>query len=150
MFFITAGSGGCIPGILAYVRSVLSDLAECSTLTLFNELTVGEQRNFALQATRVLWFALTSQRLITHAERGLLDAAVTIAFGGIGGIFATTIFRQKDFPRYIPGLWATIGCQFFMLLLLAGTTVHFRTQNKRLLAREVDELEGTPGFSYTI
>ncbi|KAJ7703051.1 major facilitator superfamily domain-containing protein [Mycena rosella] len=36
-----------------------------------------------------------------------------------GGI---QIFREQDFPRYLNGIWATIGCQFLMLALLGITS----------------------------
>jgi FtsH-binding integral membrane protein len=72
---------------------------------------------------------------------------VVVSFGGIGGIFATTVFRQSDAPHYMPGIYATIGCQLVLLASLAVTTVYFKTQN-----REVQKApaEGKPGFVYTL
>jgi hypothetical protein len=74
---------------------------------------------------------------------------VIIAFGGVGGIFATLVFRQQDAPSYIPGIWATAACQFMMLILLAINTYVFTRRNR--LAREGKRVnEGQPGFFYTI
>lgn len=70
-------------------------------------------------------------------------------FAGLGGVLASTVFREQDYPHYIPGLWATIGAQLFMLAVLAATTVHFLRQNKH--AREGKKiLENQNGFVYTI
>jgi hypothetical protein len=69
--------------------------------------------------------------------------------GGMGGIFATMVYRQVDYPRYIPGIWATMACQFTMLLLLAINTFFFKKWNRE--AREGKRvLEGTPNWYYTI
>lgn len=96
--------------------------------------------------------------------------AVIIAFGGLGGIFATTVFRQKDFPTYIPGLWATIGCQvrpslhfvlknlldncqnkkILMLCCLGLMTWHFRSQNRKLQEGTLSHVDGRTGFYYTL
>lgn len=51
--------------------------------------------------------------------------------------------------RYIPGIWATIACQFLALSLLALNTVILSRRNK--LAREGKRInEGVPGFMYTL
>ncbi|KAJ2917764.1 hypothetical protein MD484_g2676, partial [Candolleomyces efflorescens] len=106
IFLSNAGSGGCIPGILAY----------------------------------------SSNNVVSYTKRGV-TTAVVVSFGGIGGIFATTVFRQSDAPHYMPGIYATIGCQFVLLASLAITTVYFKTQN-----REVQKApaEGKPRFVYTL
>ncbi|KAG7443735.1 uncharacterized protein BT62DRAFT_1008798 [Guyanagaster necrorhizus] len=49
---------------------------------------------------------------------------------------ATTIYRQQDFPRYVPGIMATISLQVFLLFLLGGMTLHFWYENKRAKRRE--------------
>lgn len=73
---------------------------------------------------------------------------MVISFGGIGGIFATTVFRQADFPRYIPGIYATIACQLVLLTLLAGITMYFRLQNQK--AGSGCQTEGQSNFVYTL
>ena len=37
-----------------------------------------------------------------------LCSALFVAFGGIGGIAGSTIFRAQDSPRYIPGITGAI------------------------------------------
>jgi hypothetical protein len=71
-----------------------------------------------------------------------------VSFGGIGGIFATTVFRQVDFPRYLMGIYATIICQLVLLALLTGTTMFFRRENQK--ARSGCHMDGHPGFVYTL
>lgn len=72
-------------------------------------------------------------------------------FGGIGGIFATTVFRQADAPRYIPGIWATIACQLVMLALLSLMTLHFWRKNKQARQGTLSQpLEGRQNFFYTL
>merc|ERR1711939_347723 len=55
----------------------------------------GAQSNvpavLAYQATNVL----------SHSKRAL-SSAVCIGLGGIGGIFASLVYRQVDYPKYIP------------------------------------------------
>lgn len=51
--------------------------------------------------------------------------------------------------RYIPGIWATLACQFLMIVLLAVNTYVFYNRNK--LAREGKRInEGREGFYYTL
>ncbi|KAF8894002.1 major facilitator superfamily domain-containing protein [Infundibulicybe gibba] len=83
------------------------------------------------------------------AYRAVSTAAI-IAFGGIGGIFATTVYRQQDAPRYLNGIWATIACQFMMLLLVSCLTWTFIRRNHLLREGKLMQLEGQPGFFYTI
>lgn len=35
-------------------------------------------------------------------------SATLVAFGGIGGIAGSLVFRSQDKPDYIPGIWAVI------------------------------------------
>jgi len=88
---------------------------------------------------------------ITSQSKRSVSSAIIIAWGGVGGIFATTVFREADNPTYIPGIWATLGCQFLMLVLLAITTLRHMYWNKRAREGTLKEpLEGQPGFLYTL
>jgi len=109
LYFVTAGSAGCIPGVLAYAANN-----------------------------------------VTSQSKRAVSNAMIIAFGGIGGIIATTVFRQQDFPRYVPGLWVTIGCQFFMLGMLAASSFYFIMKNKQVREGTAPPIGGRPGFYYTI
>ncbi|PPQ93808.1 hypothetical protein CVT25_013517 [Psilocybe cyanescens] len=93
--------------------------------------------------------AYSSNNITGHTKRSV-STAIIIAAGGVGGIFATMVYRQKDFPRYMPGMWATIACQFCMLLCLGITTATFRYRNKSYREGNRGPLEGMPGFYYTL
>ncbi|KAJ6631604.1 major facilitator superfamily domain-containing protein [Mycena sp. CBHHK59/15] len=88
---------------------------------------------------------------VVGASKRSISSALTVAFGGVGGIIASTVYREQDFPRYLPGLWVTLGAQFLLLFLVGATSLHFARQNR--LAREgrlAAPLEGQPGFFYTL
>ncbi|POY70873.1 hypothetical protein BMF94_6050 [Rhodotorula taiwanensis] len=92
--------------------------------------------------------AYQNNNILSHSKRSVASA-LTIGGGGIGGIMASLVYRQVDYPKYIPGLGATIGCQGMIILLLVLLSMHFRRCNKR-----ADEgtyvIEGNPRFRYTI
>ena len=88
--------------------------------------------------------------MVSQTKRAV-STAIIVAFGGIGGVFASLVYRQVDFPTYIPGIYATIACQILMLFILAITTAYYRTQNKGLRERTIKKpLEGQVGFVYTL
>lgn len=92
--------------------------------------------------------AYNANNIVSHSKRSV-STAMIIAFGGIGGIFATLVFRQQDYPKYIPGIWATIACQLTMISLLGVQSWVYTRRNKA--AREGGPAcEDTPGFYYTI
>ncbi|KAJ3828843.1 major facilitator superfamily domain-containing protein [Lentinula raphanica] len=72
--------------------------------------------------------AYSSNNIVSHSKRAV-TTAIIISFGGLGGIIATMIFREEDFPRYIPGIWGTISCQVLLLILLGVLTLHFWCHN---------------------
>ncbi|KAJ8076726.1 hypothetical protein PM082_001149 [Marasmius tenuissimus] len=93
--------------------------------------------------------AYGANNVVSQSKRAV-QSAVTVAWGGIGGILASTVFREKDRPHYIPGLWVTIGAQIVLICLAAITHFHFTRLNK--LSREgrlSGPLEGRQGFFYT-
>jgi len=92
--------------------------------------------------------AYNANNVTTHTKRAV-STGVIVAFGGVGGVFATTVYRQQDFPRYLNGLWATMGCQFLLLTLLAVNTWILNRRN-RLARLGNGVLEETPGFLYTL
>jgi hypothetical protein len=107
LFLGNAGSAGCIPGILAYV-GVIPITSLSPLISLFYQ---------------------ASNNIVSHSKRAV-TTAIIVSFGGIGGVVATTVFRQQDFPRYIPGILATISCQALLLALLGVLTVNFWYQNE--------------------
>ncbi|KAJ7169057.1 major facilitator superfamily domain-containing protein [Mycena crocata] len=94
--------------------------------------------------------AYSANNVVGSSKRSV-SSALTVAFGGVGGIIASTVFREQDFPRYLPGLWVTLGAQFLLLFLVGATSLHFSRMNR--LSRDgklATPLEGQPGFFYTL
>ncbi|KAF5312923.1 hypothetical protein D9619_003606 [Psilocybe cf. subviscida] len=93
--------------------------------------------------------AYSANNITSHTKRSVQTACI-IASGGIGGIMATTVFQEKDYPRYIPGMWITIGFQFGMIGMLGVTSFVFWKRNKLRREGKVGPLEGQEDFYYTL
>ncbi|KAK2797122.1 hypothetical protein FQN50_009313 [Emmonsiellopsis sp. PD_5] len=94
--------------------------------------------------------AYQSNNIRLQSKRSV-GSALQIGFGAIGGIIASTTFREVDAPRYVPGLWTTAGLQFFILALVACTTFQFMRRNKQVVAGTATKpIEGLEGFKYTL
>ncbi|KAL4783270.1 major facilitator superfamily domain-containing protein [Aspergillus varians] len=76
-------------------------------------------------------------------------SATLVAFGGIGGIAGSLVFRSQDAPDYIPGIWAVIACQLCLLLVVGALSLHFWISNRRADRGELI-IEGSPDFRYTL
>ncbi|KAL4919206.1 major facilitator superfamily domain-containing protein [Aspergillus aurantiobrunneus] len=76
-------------------------------------------------------------------------SATLVAFGGIGGIAGSLVFRSQDAPDYIPGIWAVITCQLCLLIVVAALSVHFWISNRKADRGEMI-IEGSPDFRYTL
>jgi hypothetical protein len=50
----------------------------------------------------------------------------------------------------MPGLWVTIGLQFFNLAMLLGCSIAFARANKAVREGKAEHIEGRAGFYYTI
>jgi MFS family permease len=87
---------------------------------------------------------------IRFQSKRAVGSALQIGFGAIGGIMASTTFREQDAPRFVIGLWVTAGLQCLILSILACTTIYFYRQNRKVDRGELPELEGQPGFKYTL
>ncbi|KAJ7782664.1 major facilitator superfamily domain-containing protein [Mycena metata] len=92
--------------------------------------------------------AYSSNNIVSQSKRAIVSSVV-ISAGGIGGLIASNIFTQSSAPRYLPGIVATIISQVVLLLVLCSTTCFFRRQNAWAI-RESAQLEGHPGFLYTL
>jgi hypothetical protein len=128
LFLSNAGSSGSVIGILAYVRHAItapSPGAYCQ-LPRFQ----------------------SSNNIVSHSKRAIVSSVV-ISAGGVGGLLASNIFTQASAPRYLPGIVVTIISQFLLLTVLGATTIYFRRQNAWAI-RESAQLEGHPGFLYTL
>jgi sugar phosphate permease len=55
-----------------------------------------------------------AQNNIIGTSKRAVASALQVGFGGIGGIAASTVFRQQDNPRYVPG-YALIYCTLLII-----------------------------------
>ncbi|KAJ7362919.1 hypothetical protein DFH08DRAFT_799939 [Mycena albidolilacea] len=124
IFLLNVGSSGCIPNILAY-----------STKNV-----VGSSKR------QLSGFPISA----AHKSKSV-DSMLTVVFGGVGGIIASTVYREKDFPRYLPGLWVTLSVRFLLLFLVWEMTLYFTRLNRLSRAGKLaGPLEGQVGFFYTL
>jgi MFS family permease len=96
--------------------------------------------------------AYNANNIVGHSKRSF-SSAITVGFGGIGGIIATTVFRQQDSPKYLPGLWTTIGFQIATILVVLGTNARMASENDKKRTWEGEGefvIEGREGFYYTL
>ncbi|KAK4046707.1 hypothetical protein OIV83_005910 [Microbotryomycetes sp. JL201] len=91
--------------------------------------------------------AYQANNILRHSKRAV-SSAIVIGMGGVGGIFASFVYRQKDFPKYLPGIGATVGCQGAIILMCIGMSFYFRAKNKK--ADQGVAIENMPKFRYTI
>lgn len=75
-------------------------------------------------------------------------SGLQVGFGALGGIYASTVFMQKEAPTYRTGLWAVTGAQLYLVVSTLGMVLHYRRQNRRADRGEV-VLEALEGFRYT-
>lgn len=128
VFLGVAGAAGNVPAILAYVRLLFS----------------------IPSPTTEIWTSFQKANNVVGQSKRAFSSALVIGFGGVGGIFATTAFRQQDFPDYRNGMWAAIGCQFLMISLVIATSIHFYRANEGVRTGTRGVIEGRSGFRYTL
>jgi predicted MFS family arabinose efflux permease len=88
---------------------------------------------------------------IRYQSKRAVGSALQIGFGAIGGIIASTVFRQADAPQYVPGLWVTTGLQFLILMILGSLTMFFMRENRKVDNGTIEKpIEGQVGFKYTL
>ncbi|CAK9785899.1 unnamed protein product [Cutaneotrichosporon oleaginosum] len=89
-----------------------------------------------------------SQTAIRAQSKRAVTAAVVVAWGGIGGIFASVMFMQKEARKGYPtGIFFTIGVNCGTIVFAFLLSVYFRRQNRRADRGEV-VLEGSEEFRY--
>lgn len=94
--------------------------------------------------------AYASNNVVSQSKRSV-QSAITISFGGIGGILASTVFREKDAPAYVPGLVITITLQGVLIVTYLATFIHHQRLNRLSRAGKLSApLEGQIGFFYTL
>ncbi|KAK2841535.1 hypothetical protein FQN49_006162 [Arthroderma sp. PD_2] len=88
---------------------------------------------------------------IRYQSKRAVGSALQIGFGALGGIVASTVFREQDAPGYVPGLWVTTGFQLFILAAVAWTSLIFWKRNKQVDDGTAEKpIEGLEGFKYTL
>ncbi|KAL8287131.1 hypothetical protein RQP46_003583 [Phenoliferia psychrophenolica] len=86
---------------------------------------------------------------IVSMSKRAVGSALLIGWGGVGGIIASLIYRQVDYPFYIPGIAGTMAFQVLIIIIAGILSVYFKKMN-RLADEGKVILEGQPGFRYTI
>jgi hypothetical protein len=76
-------------------------------------------------------------------------SATVVAFGGIGGIIGSTVFREQDAPNYRPGIMTTMIANGLIIVIVALLTIKFHRANKRADGGG-KIIEGQYGFRYTL
>ncbi|GJN92861.1 hypothetical protein Rhopal_005901-T1 [Rhodotorula paludigena] len=92
--------------------------------------------------------AYQANNVLGQSKRAV-SSAVCIGMGGVGGIFASLVYRQADYPKYLPGLWATIGCQWAIIIICLVNSFFFTRANKKADRGET-VIEENPRFRYAI
>ncbi|KAF6811815.1 major facilitator superfamily transporter [Colletotrichum sojae] len=81
------------------------------------------------------------------------SSALTVAFGGIGGIAGSLIFRSQDKPRYLPGLIACMAAAIMIIVVVLALSAYFYYWNKKADRGEVEieasEETDASDFRYT-
>jgi len=86
---------------------------------------------------------------IRKQSKRAFSSAVQVAFGGIGGIISSLVYRQQDAPAYRPGITVTIALQVVIIVLVCINSVWFTYRNNQV-KKGGKPIEGRPGFLYTI
>ena len=93
--------------------------------------------------------AYQSNNIRLQSKRSV-GSALQIGFGAIGGIVASTSFKQAEAPTYISGLWATCALQLFILGAVACLSTYFFIRNRQFDRGTLKKpIEGQEGFKYT-
>ncbi|KAK7211188.1 hypothetical protein V2G26_018366 [Clonostachys chloroleuca] len=86
---------------------------------------------------------------ITGQWKRAFCSASLVAFGGIGGIGGTLVFRSQDAPGYAPGMIACMACCVGIIVLVVINSWDSLRQNRRA-DRDGTLIENTAGFRYTL
>lgn len=90
-----------------------------------------------------------SQTAIRGQAKRAYTSALVVGFGGVGGILATFVFRQKDSPRYLFGVKFVLVSQAVAIAVCLILGACFRHCN-RLAERGRKIIEEHPDFRYQI
>ncbi|KZW02805.1 MFS general substrate transporter [Exidia glandulosa HHB12029] len=105
---------------------------------------------FGCQSNIPSVLAYQSNNIVGQSKRAFASALV-VGFGGVGGIIASVAFREQDAPKYIPGLWVSIGSQILMIACCLLCTAWFMYRNNQVRRGTSSKpIEGTEGFLFTL
>jgi hypothetical protein len=90
------------------------------------------------------------QNNIVGTSKRAVAAAMQIGGGAIGGIIASTVFRQADAPKYLPGLAVVLSMVSVMFLMLIIFAFIMYRENRKLVQGQRGPIEGMIGFKYTL
>lgn len=77
------------------------------------------------------------------------SSASMIAFGGIGGITGSLVFRARDAPKYLPGIYCCLTANGVILLVTTAMVLHFLRRNRAANEGRI-VIENLPYFRYAI
>lgn len=137
--------GPCIifNGVLAAIGIALTAFLEKPGVRYF-----GVFLGIAAVSANVTTILSYQHNNITGHTKRAVASAMLIGAGAVGGIIATNIFRQQDYPTYRPGLWTAIGTQITIIILVAKNIWLFSRHNRLLDQGKIAE-DGPAGFRYT-
>ncbi|KAK0208244.1 MFS general substrate transporter [Desarmillaria ectypa] len=87
-------------------------------------LTMGASAPSVLVAT---WYNNNTPQ----ESRRAVVTAVMVAIANASGLISTNVFRKRDEPKYIPALATSAAFGGFCLILVAGTGIWMRLENRR-------------------
>lgn len=87
-------------------------------------LTMGASAPSVLVAT---WYNNNTPQ----ESRRAVVTAVMVAIANASGLISTNVFRAQDEPKYIPALATSAAFGGFCLILVAGTGIWMRLENRR-------------------
>lgn len=89
-----------------------------------------------------------SNNIVDNGRRAV-GTAMQTGFGAVGGIVASTVFRQADAPKYHPGLFTTVALTILLGVMVGFQSMYYNTRNKKADRGELT-LYDTPSFRYTL
>jgi len=83
-------------------------------------------------------------------EKCAIASVVMISVGAAGGVCGSTIFHSQDSPRYVPGMWATIGMILLYIIVTFLMSMYLKRENRLADKGKRPALEGVEGFRYAV
>lgn len=100
----------------------------------------------ALNIPMTIGFA--SNNIVDNGRRAV-GTAIQTGWGAIGGIVASTVFRQADYPKYTPGLLTAIALTVLLGVMVGLQSLLFKRRNSRADRGEL-VINGLSDYRYTL